>query len=242
MDSVYFRSDSTTYIKEDGTNLLFYVKGTKALTVESDGGILHGAWNAQAAITTSDRRLKREIAPLQRTLRNIIPQMAEQSKEQRGKVENRLTTKGASDDSGTDGALWLLRQLRPVSYSFRKGAESKYMRFGFIADELESVVPQVVRTVGNREVEDQKAVVYQDLIALLASAAQSQQQRLDQQQQRLDQQQQQLDQQHLLTKELQKTLSSVQGELEQLKGAKQEEKKKTRLSFRSGRRRTQRRT
>jgi septal ring factor EnvC (AmiA/AmiB activator) len=60
-----------------------------------------------------------------------------------------------------------------VSYSFRKGAESKYMRFGFIADELESVVPQVVRTVGNKQVADQKAVVYQDLIALLAAATQS---------------------------------------------------------------------
>jgi hypothetical protein len=47
------------------------------------------------------------------------------------------------------------------------------MRFGFIADELESVVPQVVRTVGDQQVADQKAVVYQDLIALLFSGAQS---------------------------------------------------------------------
>jgi len=64
-----------------------------------------------------------------------------------------------------------------VSYSFKKGAESKYMRFGFIADELESVVPQVVRNVGNRnraDFDDQKAVVYQDLIALLVAATQSQ--------------------------------------------------------------------
>ena len=64
------------------------------------------------------------------------------------------------------------RQLRPVSYYFKKGSESKYMRFGFIgqrqqrqqrraesraevwavsvptcsADDLESVLPQVVRT------------------------------------------------------------------------------------------------
>jgi hypothetical protein len=56
------------------------------------------------------------------------------------------------------------------------------MRFGFIADELESVVPQVVRNVGNRnraDYEDQKAVVYQDLIALLVAASQSQTQKLD---------------------------------------------------------------
>merc|ERR1711862_987862 len=55
------------------------------------------------------------------------------------------------------------------------GPESKYMRFGFIADELESIVPQVVRNVGDKEVSDQKAVVYQDLIALLAASLQAMQ-------------------------------------------------------------------
>jgi hypothetical protein len=73
-----------------------------------------------------------------------------------------------------------------VSYSFRKGAESKYMRFGFIADELESVVPEVVRTVGNQQVADQKAVVYQDLIALLYAAAQSLAVKAQSQRQRID--------------------------------------------------------
>ena len=29
-----------------------------------------------------------------------------------------------------------MRQLRPVSYYFKKGSESKYMRFGFIGREL----------------------------------------------------------------------------------------------------------
>jgi len=154
-----------TYIKEDTTNgLEFYVQGTKALTLETDGGILHGSWNSESVFVTSDRRLKKEIAPLQRTLRSVVP------------GQDISKPKAVTD---SDGALWLLRQLRPVSYSFRKGAESKYMRFGFIADELESVVPQVVRTVGNREVTDQKAVVYQDLIAVLAAAAQSQQQAME---------------------------------------------------------------
>lgn len=82
--------------------------------------------------------------------------------------------------------MWLLRQLRPVSYSFRKGQDSKSMRFGFIADELDSVVPQVVRRPGDRDVADQKAVVYQDLIALLAAATQSQQQVIDTQQSKMD--------------------------------------------------------
>merc|ERR1711988_979714 len=61
------------------------------------------------------------------------------------------------------------------------------MRFGFIADELESVVPEVVRRPGDREVTDQKAVVYQDLIALLAAASQSQQKLIETQHSRVEQ-------------------------------------------------------
>jgi len=162
-------SSGTTYISENsGSSVMeFYVGNSKAMTVESDGGILHGSWNSENVFVTSDRRLKKEINPLQRTLRSVMP------------GRDGLKVAKAGDMTSGDGALWLLRQLRPVSYSFKKGAESKYMRFGFIADELESVVPQVVRTMGDREVPDQKAVVYQDLIALLAAAAQSQQKAME---------------------------------------------------------------
>jgi len=157
-------SNSNTYMMETGSGLEFYVSGAKAMTMENDGGILHGSWNSESVFVTSDRRLKTDIKPLQRTLRQVV-----------AIDPNPKASKQLSGATSNDGALWLLRQLRPVSYSFRKGAESKYMRFGFIADELESVVPQIVRTVGDRDVADQKAVVYQDLIALLAAAAQSQQ-------------------------------------------------------------------
>jgi hypothetical protein len=157
--------NANTYMMETGSGLEFYVSGAKAMTMENDGGILHGSWNSESVFVTSDRRLKTDIKPLQRTLRQVV------TIQPTPKASRQLS--GAAPNN--DGALWLLRQLRPVSYSFRKGAESKYMRFGFIADELESVVPQIVRTVGDRDVADQKAVVYQDLIALLAAAAQSQQ-------------------------------------------------------------------
>jgi uncharacterized coiled-coil protein SlyX len=115
--------------------------------------------------------------PLQRTLRDVIAPKAQAAQKEPPPSQTRLggvTAQGAQATS-SDGALWLLRQLRPVSYSFRKGVDSKSMRFGFIADELESVVPEVVRRPGDRDVTDQKAVVYQDLIALLAAASQSQQ-------------------------------------------------------------------
>merc|ERR1719272_1404988 len=122
--------------------------------------------------------------PLQRTLRDVIvPRGEKKAPTGTGSPSGMTGGKGASGD----GALWLLRQLRPVSYSFRKGMDSKFMRFGFIADELESVVPEVVRRPGDREVTDQKAVVYQDLIALLAAASQSQQKLIESQQARVEQ-------------------------------------------------------
>ena len=35
-----------------------------------------------------------------------------------------------------DSLSWILRALRPVAYRFKRGAEAKYQRFGFIADEV----------------------------------------------------------------------------------------------------------
>lgn len=219
VSSVLAFNSGTTYFKYDSTSatLMSYVGGVKAMTIEDDGGILHGSWSAQVEITTSDRRLKKDIAPLQRTLRNIIPVT------EVGKQQQLLANKGdrqlADGSDSKDGALWLLRQLRPVSYSFRKGIESKYMRFGFIADELESVVPQVVRTMRNSEVEDQKAVIYQDLIALLAAAAQSQQARIEGQQARIEGQEQRID-------SLQKILEELLVIVKERKGTKEDGKKK----------------
>jgi hypothetical protein len=164
-----------------------FVAYSKALTLESDGGILHGSWNADSTQITSDRRLKTDIRPLQRTIRDAMAKQAPGEADAikflgAASAAQQQVQNVSTPTASSDGALWLLRQLRPVSYSFRKGAESKYMRFGFIADELESVVPQVVREVGTlpvRQVADQKAVVYQDLIAVLTAASQEATKSLD---------------------------------------------------------------
>lgn len=174
--------NTNTYVREASNTLEFYVQGQKSVTMESDGGILHGSWTMESTAVTSDRRMKKDIAPLQRTLRAVLA--SKEAPESESEAVADPSAAGSEDSS--DGALWLLRQLRPVSYSFRKGAESKFMRFGFIADELESVVPNVVRTGKGKAFADQKAVQYQDLIALLAAAAQSQQQRIDEMQQEME--------------------------------------------------------
>merc|ERR1712060_725269 len=72
---------------------------------------------------------------------------------------------------------WLLRELRPVSFYLKRGPEAKYLKFGFIAQELETVFPNLVRTVGN---DDTKSVATQDLVAVLTLALQSLQKELEQ--------------------------------------------------------------
>merc|ERR1719321_1632791 len=75
---------------------------------------------------------------------------------------------------------WVLRELRPVAYRFNRGAEAKYMRLGFIAQELESVLPMLTRPISEAAGgEPFKGVVITDLIAMLVSHAKSTQLRLD---------------------------------------------------------------
>jgi len=120
-----------------------YGTSTRTLATSTAGGTLHGVWSSDNVVSASDRRLKKDIRPLESTMPH-----AEVS--------------------------WLLRELRPVSFSFRRGPESKHIRYGFIAQELERVLPSMVR-----EKDEYKHVIYQDLIALLTLTAQAQQARLE---------------------------------------------------------------
>merc|ERR1719223_2584848 len=115
---------ATTFIKEATSGAIeVYVddgSGTavKSATFESDGGVLHGSWDVETSLVTSDRRLKTNIMPLQRTLRDVIVPRGEKKAPSSSAGSAAGTTAGGKRAEG-DGALWLLRQLRPVSYSFR---------------------------------------------------------------------------------------------------------------------------
>jgi len=135
--------------------------GTKVLSASSAGATLHGLWVSDNMLQVSDRRLKRSIRSLSE------------------KAE------GVGTKPGTHAPSWLLRQLRPVSYHFRRaGLKGKSQaapsaeRYGFIADEVQKVVPSVVYPVAYHGDADIKAVAYQDLIALLVAAQQGLQQGL----------------------------------------------------------------
>lgn len=149
--------DTYAVFNSPNTALEFYIEGKRSLSVleksGTGGGMLHGVWYSDHLIHTSDRRLKSNIRPLMETL-NVQA--------------------GHAGKSG-NGAVWVLRELRPVSYRFRRGAESKLERFGFIADDVAATIPQVVHETPSQH----KGIAYQDLIAVLVAAFQSVQQRLD---------------------------------------------------------------
>jgi len=142
------------------------------MSLANSGGVLHGTWVSDVTISTSDRRLKKNIKSIDQTL-------AQNYAEKEG-ASNKPEAGGADAGGRSSAATWVLRQLRPVSYNFRKGPEAKHMRFGFIADEIEQVLPQVVRELpgaqnssdesdADEKPENKKGIMYTDLIAVLTT-------------------------------------------------------------------------
>jgi hypothetical protein len=164
------------------------------MVITSTGGSLHGTWTSEDTIGTSDKRLKKDISPLE--LRLI-----------------------SSEKPGEESPLWVLRQMRPVSFQFKDNAQGKKpTRFGFVADELEQVIPDVVRRVQDTDHSKQemlggdshfKGVAYQDLIALLTSVAKSQQLASEQLAERVLQ----LEQQNAVAKKSQQLVASSEQQL-----------------------------
>ena len=143
----------------------------RSISMYGKGGRLHGQWTADTFnadtlsssnfITSSDRRLKKSI----KSLYEEFQAPSEQK-------------------DVYDGVSWVLRQLRPVSYKFKTGPEAKYSRYGFIAQELKEVLPAVVRDTV-RDGKPRLGVAYQDLIALLTSAAQMLQEKVNVQERKI---------------------------------------------------------
>jgi acyl-[acyl carrier protein]--UDP-N-acetylglucosamine O-acyltransferase len=130
------------------------VGGNRALVGTSTGGTLHGAWTSETTISTSDRRLKDNIDDLAGALPGLV---------------------GKAIGERGDPVAWVLGELRPVSYHFKSGVEAK-MRMGFLADEMERVLPHSVRFLEGES--GLQGIIYQDLIALLVAASQNHQEQI----------------------------------------------------------------
>jgi hypothetical protein len=175
-----FNSADTTYIQETSSEMFVYVQGAKAMTLSSSGGQLHGTWSSENSVTVSDRRLKTNIKPLMSTLRqNKVAAVSRGEVPAGPGVTGGPEPKGApeaeDDPEGPPGTLrWLLRSLRPVSYNFKQGQDTKQVRFGFIAQDVERVLPQVVHEINETSEkadgqEPRKGIAYPDLIAVMTA-------------------------------------------------------------------------
>merc|ERR1711871_1407596 len=83
---------ASTYIRCN-SGIEMTVGGNVALTATSSGGTLSGAWSSETTISTSDRRLKKDIEPLEDVLKGLSP--------------------------SEEGVNWVLRELRPVAFRFK---------------------------------------------------------------------------------------------------------------------------
>merc|ERR1719502_937836 len=167
----------------------------KDVTVGGTGNtvsILHGVWEADATITTSDRRLKTSIEPLYRTIAARAKARWSETRADPApgdtKLRGNMPSSGQSLTSASgpkqDPPIgWLLRELRPVSFKLKSGPEAKYLKFGFIAQELETIFPNLVRNIGGEKGSEEgtKAIASQDLIAVLTLALQNLQKEMEKQ-------------------------------------------------------------
>jgi len=175
------------------TKMDFYVANVHTMSMKSTISTLHGIWEADATITTSDRRLKTSIEPLYRTIAARAKARWSETRTDAPPGDTKRTNLLSSTQSPViapsakqqqDPPIgWLLRELRPVSFKLKSGPEAKYLKFGFIAQELETIFPNLVRNIGGEDGKEEgtKAIASQDLIAVLTLALQSLQKDMDKQ-------------------------------------------------------------
>jgi len=155
------------YTSKDGGTLDYVYKNIKSLSMNYMGGTLHGMWNmdydGSGMFQYSDRRLKENIRPLYKTLA-----AASAGGPDTRKVPDKPDDKADRDIGEQPHWSDVLQRLRPVSYDLRSDPGKE--RFGFIADEMGQVLPQVTRTQANQE--SRMGIIYEDLIAVLINAMQ----------------------------------------------------------------------
>lgn len=124
-----------------------------AWTVETNGG------------NVSDKRLKLNVHPL---IHDLVTTY------QRTNTNDREINTRTSQELADNAVRTIVSTLRPVSFKYKQSSESKFSRFGFIAQEVEAVLPSVVVTEEMKRKGDdehfgdaRKAIRYTDLLAVI---------------------------------------------------------------------------
>jgi hypothetical protein len=79
------------------------------------------------------------------------------------------------DIEGFENGLELITNMRPVKYHWNNEPETAEKQYGFVAQELEEVVPSIVNSTG-----DVKSVAYPKITSILVQAVKEQQRQIDQ--------------------------------------------------------------
>jgi hypothetical protein len=157
---------------------------------DTAGGRLEGTWLAENSVAnSSDKRLKTRITPLfqgmlskyRKQSASMSPQGTEQTAHDPDMVleVERNATMVKQDDREI---MKVVRQLRPVSFEMKQSAESKTStksartHFGFIAQEMETLLPDLVDT---SKKSGMKAIRYSDLVAVITIGLQGVDRRVD---------------------------------------------------------------
>jgi len=182
-------SDRSTEIKKTA-DVSGSLQLTRALSMPTTGANkLHGLWLSDEVIATSDGSTKTNIRNLEEYTRQCtLPNCKADQRQQRNLQQplRRMLPRYRRDPGKAGGPVgnieWVLRELRPVAFRYKDAPEPS-VRFGFLAEELQKLIPEVVRNVDQGDstgTHAKRGVVYQDLIALLTSGLQAQQSRLEQ--------------------------------------------------------------
>jgi hypothetical protein len=124
-----------------GTNKLLTMGG-EAGNSANKPSFLHGpSWTSTSNFTySSDRNLKKDIVPLWKELMDMV--------DGRKGFGNNLTPSPSSKGIHLEGsdvhALSVISRLNPVSFKFKNRVESKFNSYGFIAQEVEELLPNLV--------------------------------------------------------------------------------------------------
>lgn len=139
----------------------------KAMSLSATGGSLHGTWSSESIISASDRRLKREVLPLVRSLRgDKAPPI--------GKPAAAMETASSSIASS------LLRLLIPKEEEEQRPLNLKTDQRA--AEALPGVVrplPGAGEEGEGKETRQRHGISHQDLLAVITLAAKERQQRLE---------------------------------------------------------------
>lgn len=75
--------------------------------------------------------------------------------------------------------LYEVAALRPVKWEWKDGEEAEYPAFGFVAQEVEKILPQLVSSYTRKDGSESKLLSSQGMIPYLVSAIQEQQKQIE---------------------------------------------------------------